>query len=172
MVDVTDISIHRANQGQLSVHGTQYEAVHCLNIPLHQKNALLPNAAVAEVIAYSDPTTMEDAPSWLLGNLHWRDRKVPLVSLEAITGDDVAAKTGPRIAVLNTLNSNPKVPYVAILLQGIPSLILIQSKNINWDVKNDASGDASVAGYVELESGYAFIPDIDTLEQRIERLHV
>lgn len=172
MVDVTDLSIHRGNQGQLSVHGKQYQAVHCLKIPLYQKNALLPNAAVAEVIAYNEPDAVSDGPSWLLGNLQWRDRRVPLVSLEAITGDDVVEKTGPRIAVLNTLNSNPKVPYIAILLQGIPSLSLVQPQNINWDGDKQSAENVSIAGYVSMESGNAFIPDIDNLEQRIEKLHV
>lgn len=172
MVDVTDISVHRANQERLSVHGKQYQAVHCLNIPLYQKNALLPNAAVAEVIAFSDPASVADGPSWLIGNLHWRDRKVPLVSLEALTGDDVIEKTGPRIAILNTLNSNPKVPYIAILLQGIPSLTLVQPQNINWDEDKQSAEKVSIAGYVKMESGNAFIPDIDNLEERIEKLHV
>lgn len=171
MVDITDISIHRGNQGQLSVHGEHYQAVHCLNIPLHEKNALLPNAAVAEVIAYHEPDTVVDGPSWLLGHLQWRDRKVPLVSLEAATGDDVIEKTGPRIAVLNTLNSNPKVPYIAILLQGIPSLTLVQPKKVSWDDTNQPGQNSSIAGYVKLEEGSAFIPDIDNLEDRIEKLH-
>lgn len=171
MVDVTDLSIHRANKGSMSVHGKEYQAVHCLNIPLHQKNALLPNAAVAEVIAYHDPDMVADGPHWLLGNLQWRDRKVPLVSLEALTGDGVVEKTGPRIAVLNTLNSNPKVPYIAILLQGIPSLTLIQPKNVDWD-NNESADNSSIAGHVKLEDGTAIIPDIDNLEERIEKLHV
>ena len=172
MVDVTDISIHRANKGKMSTQGEQYQAVHCLNIPLHQKSALLPNAAVAEVIAYNEPDMVADGPQWLLGNLQWRDRKVPLVSLEALTGDDVLEKSGPRIAVLNTLNSNPKVPYIAILLQGIPSLTLIQPKNISWDDDKQAIENNSIAGYVKLEEGTAIIPDIDNLESRIEKLHV
>ena len=172
MVDITDISIHRANKGQVSVHGKEYQAVHCLSIPLHNKNVLLPNAAVAEVIAYSEPDMVADGPNWLLGNLQWRDRKVPLVSLEALTGDDVVDKNGPRIAVLNTLNSNPKVPYIAVLLQGIPSLTLVQPENVKWDEGQKIQGNNSVAGYVTLEDGTALIPDIDNLEQRIEKLHV
>lgn len=172
MVDITDISIHRANKGQMSAQGKEYQAVHCLNIPLHNKNALLPNAAVAEVIAYSEPNMVADGPNWLLGNLPWRDRKVPLVSLEALTGDDVVEKDGPRIAILNTLNSNPKVPYIAILLQGIPSLTLIQPQNVKWDEEKEVQNNSSVVGYVSMEDGTAIIPDIDNLEERIEKLHV
>lgn len=171
MVDVTDISIHTGNQGQMSVHGKEYQAVHCLNIPLHEKNALLPNAAVAEVIAYNQPDAVADGPNWLLGNLQWRDRKVPLVSLEAATGEDLVEKSGPRIAVLNTLNSNPKVPYIAVLLQGIPGLTLVQPTNITWDETGE-SGNSSIAGSVKMENGNAIIPDIDNLEERIEKLHV
>lgn len=172
MVDITDISVHLGNKGQMSVHGEKYQAVHCLNIPLYNKNALLPNAAVAEVIAYSEPDSVSDGPSWLLGNLQWRDRKVPMISLEAATGDDAFEITGPRIAVLNTLNSNPKVPYIAILLQGIPSLTLVQPRNIDWDEATSSADTSSIAGFVKTEDVTAFIPDIDNLESRIEKLHV
>jgi chemosensory pili system protein ChpC len=172
MVDVTDLSIHRAGKEKLTVQGEEFRAVHCLSIPLNDSNALLPNAAVAEVVAYNEPEPVNDAPNWLLGNLQWRDRKVPLVSLEAATGKDNAEKTGPRIAVLNTLNSNHKVPYIAILLQGIPSLTLVHPNNLKWDETNQSQGNGTIAGYIALQNGSAMIPDIDNLEQRIENLHV
>ena len=33
---------------------------------------LLPNASVAEVITYSLPEPVPDAPSWLYGRIRWR----------------------------------------------------------------------------------------------------
>ena len=68
MVDITDLSIHLGNQGQVSVHGDQYQAVHCLNIPLHQMNALLPNAAVAEPITNRMKLPMDLTGYWVIYN--------------------------------------------------------------------------------------------------------
>ncbi|MGD8525134.1 MAG: chemotaxis protein CheW [Thioalkalispiraceae bacterium] len=172
MADITDISIHRAGKDQKALQGKEYQAVHCLKIPLHNNSALLPNAAVAEVIAFNEPDPISDAPSWLLGRMQWRDRQVPLVSLEAAAGSDVIEKTGPRIAVLNTLNSNPRVPYIAILMQGIPSLLVIKPETLNWDDGKTSEQSQSVSGYIEMDGDTTMIPNIDNLEERIEKLHV
>ena len=39
---------------------------------------LLPNATISEVLSYSPPEPVEDAPDWLLGRLRWRGRAVRL----------------------------------------------------------------------------------------------
>ena len=51
----------------VALPGRRLDAIHCLLIPLHKETMLLPNAAVAEVIAYSDPESIPDAPDWLHG---------------------------------------------------------------------------------------------------------
>ena len=90
----------------VALPGRRLEAVHCLLIPLHKETMLLPNAAVAEVIAYSDPETIPDAPDWLQGWLSWRDRKVPLISFEVASGRKMSTdKLGKRIAVLKDRKS-------------------------------------------------------------------
>ena len=153
----------------VALPGRRLEAVHCLLIPLHEETMLLPNAAVAEVIAYSEPETIPDAPDWLMGWLAWRDRKVPLISFEAASGrvipDDFQ---GSRIAVLNTLNSNPRVPYIALLIQDIPKLHLVQPDSITE--RDDAEPRQSVAGQLLADGEPVLVPDLDDLELRVERL--
>ena len=153
----------------VALPGRRLEAVHCLLIPLHEETMLLPNAAVAEVIAYSEPETISDAPDWLLGWLSWRDRKVPLISFEIASGrkipDDIQ---GNRIAVLNTLNSNPRVPYIAVMIQDIPKLHLIQPDSVTD--RDDVEPRQSVAGQLLADGQPVLVPDIDDLEMRVERL--
>jgi chemosensory pili system protein ChpC len=153
----------------VALPGRRLEAVHCLLIPLHEETMLLPNAAVAEVIAYSEPETIPDAPDWLMGWLAWRDRKVPLISFEAASGrvipDDFQ---GSRIAVLNTLNSNPRVPYIALLIQDIPKLHLVQPDSITE--RDDAEPRQSIAGQLLADGEPVLVPDLDDLELRVERL--
>jgi chemosensory pili system protein ChpC len=153
----------------VALPGRRLEAVHCLLIPLHEETMLLPNAAVAEVIAYSEPETISDAPDWLLGWLSWRDRKVPLISFEIASGrkipDDIQ---GNRIAVLNTLNSNSRVPYIAVMIQDIPKLHLIQPDSVTD--RDDVEPRQSVAGQLLADGQPVLVPDIDDLEMRVERL--
>ena len=149
--------------------GRRLEAVHCLLIPLHEETMLLPNAAVAEVISYAEPETIPDAPDWLLGWLTWRDRKVPLISFEVASGRTVPDDLeGNRIAVLNTLNSNPRVPYIAVLIQNLPKLHLIQPDSLS--ARDDAEPRQSVAGQFIADGEPVLVPDVDDLEMRVERL--
>ncbi len=153
----------------VALPGRRLEAVHCLLIPLHKETILLPNAAVAEVIAFSEPETIPDAPDWLQGWLHWRDRKVPLISFEVASGRKMSAEMqGQRIAVLNTLNSNPRVPYIAIMIQDIPKLFLVQPDTLKE--RNDANPRPSIAAQLVAEGEPVIVPDLDDLEQRVERL--
>ena len=168
MSNVTDISKARKQTGQIAVQGKQYEVLHCLKIPLENEVALLPNAAVAEVISYTPLESAHDAPDWFLGHINWRDRRVPIISLEIASGRTASKSEGGRIAVLNTLNSNPKVPYIAVKLQGIPSLTLLRPGSLEWEQTDERP---SVIGSVYVDSELAMIPDIDALEQRLEKLH-
>src|SRR5690606_40453141 len=53
-----------------------------LLLPLADRTLLLPNVAVAELIAYQTPQEIAHAPDWLLGRIIWRDLSLPLVSFE------------------------------------------------------------------------------------------
>ncbi len=148
-------------KGISSVHSK--DTLHCLLIPLQGVKILLPNTAVAEVIAYVTPESVENAPDWLLGNIIWRDEKVPLLSFELLVGEQ--ERSVQRIAVLNTLNGNPDLPYMALSIQGIPQLRLIQEAGIvvtEMDSKTDA-----VAASIDFAGESVLIPDLDDLEQKL-----
>ena len=161
MVETTD----------LSTTGTQLDAIHCLTIPLDNETVILPNTAIAEVIGYTAPEAVSDAPDWFLGHINWRDKRVPLVSFESASGHDVAEpKKNSRIAILNTLNGNAQLPYVAIMSQGIPSLALVNQETIN--AKDSASTRQAISAFVEHDGQEVIIPNLDELEQRVLRLHL
>ena len=145
-------------------------AIHCLTIPLHDEVALLPNSAIAEVIAYKAPIPVDDAPDWFLGHIEWREKRVPIISYEAVSGKEVsAAVKNSRIAVLNTLNGNVQLPYVGIISHGIPSLAIVQEQGLE-DKGSSSEERPAVGAYVELGGIEALIPNIDEIEQRLIRL--
>lgn len=142
-------------------------SVHCLGIPLLQVSLLLPNAAIAEVIGYSDADPIEGAPPWLLGRLSWRDRAVPLISYESVMGVE-NVRYGSRIAILNTLNRNSRVPYIALIMQDIPSLLRIKEESI--EARAVDTKFQSVSAYVTVDGNSYIIPDLDELEKRVENV--
>jgi len=146
--------------------------VHCLTIPLNNETALLPNSAIAEVIGFKESTPIDDAPEWFLGYIEWREKRVPLISFESISGKELtAAKANSRICVLNTLNGNAQIPYVGILSQGIPSLAIVQEQGLE-DKENPDENRPAVGAFVEVGGAEALIPDIDEIEQRLTRLNL
>ena len=92
-------------------------------LPLHDTSLLLPNISVFEVIGYRDPDPVVNAPSWLMGSINWRERKLPIISFEYFVHKE-AAESGyrSRIAVCHNLQSNPQVPYIGIMCSSIPRL--------------------------------------------------
>ena len=162
MVDTADIIA----SGQVSGN------IHCLTIPIQDEIILLPNAAITEVIGYKEPESLKDAPEWFLGYLNWRDKRVPVVSFEAVTGrENFPPRRNSRIIVMNTLNGNTQLPYIAILSQGIPSLALIQEQGIK--VKESADDSRmSIKQFAEVGGLDVIIPDIDDLESRLLKLNL
>lgn len=167
MADITYLQTASASAPQA---GSRASAVHCLLLPMRDRPLLLPNAAVAEIVAYSKPEPLADAPDWLLGMVGWRDQHVPLISFEAAMGEGVVSPGAvSRIAVLNTLNGNTRLPYVAVLTQSIPQLRLVNDDNIAPHA--GAAAQPSVAAVIEVNGEVVVVPDIDDLERRVERLH-
>lgn len=160
-----------ANTKDIVASGKSSGVIHCLTIPLHEETALLPNAAIAEVIAYKRATPIDDAPEWLLGFFEWREKKVPLISFEAVSGKNIEeAKKNSRIAVLNTLNGSVQLPYIGILSQGIPSLAIVQEEGLK-DKSDAGEKRASVSAFVELGGIDVVIPNLDDIERRLKQLN-
>lgn len=171
MGDITYIDPGRKKITELAAGHS--DAIHCLLISISDETILLPNAAVAEVIGYTKPEPLDGSPNWFLGRVAWRERLVPLISLEIATlaADSANLKQGgTRIAVLNTLNANPNVPYIGIVSQGIPRLNVIHSADIST-VETLPGKRSSIAEIASVNGQEVIILDIDDLENRILSIH-
>ena len=147
----------------------QLQEVYSLMIPTVRGNILLPNSNVAEIVPFSNVelfADMDDKPNWFLGHLYWRGQEIPLVSIDVIRGEsDPQANKRSRVAVAHTLNKNRELPYIAIVVQGIPRLSHVNPENIKY-IDNDAISEAEKM-HVSVDSIDASIPDLDKLEEMI-----
>ena len=170
MSEGTDIA-KSGTAGMTAAQRKQFEAVHSLLLPINKELLLLPNAAVAEVIAFVQPEAINDAPEWLLGIMNWRERRIPLISFESISDGEIGSvHKNCRIAILNTLNGSDRVPYIGVLTQGLPSLQVVRPSSIQYTDK-PTEPRQSIKAYVNLNGVAAVIPDIDDLESRIQKIH-
>ncbi|WP_349971148.1 chemotaxis protein CheW [Pseudomonas caspiana] len=132
-----------------------------LILPLSDRNLLLPNVAVAELIDYQDCSADSDAPDWYLGPISWRQRNLPLLSFEAACGGRTLVGGRARIVVLNALGGRDELKFIALLTQGIPRSCKVDNQLSYVDVPLDALELAAV----QIGETVAKIPDLVGLEQ-------
>jgi chemosensory pili system protein ChpC len=138
-------------------------------IPLHGARLILPNTAIAEIVPYSEPEPLEDAPAFLLGRMSWRGQEIPLISFEAVCGKDAPAlNPRARLAVLNTLNGNAALPFFAVLTQGIPQLLQVSEANLQ-PIGHETLLSPMTLCQVLVNGEPAVIPDLDALESELLR---
>ena len=58
--------------------------LHCMLVPTGEETLLLPTSVMAEVIDFQPPRPTEEAPPWLLGEVDWENRQVPVFSFDAL----------------------------------------------------------------------------------------
>jgi chemosensory pili system protein ChpC len=138
-----------------------------LLIPLHEKQLLLPNVTVAEIIPYRAPTAISEHASWLLGQLEWRNIHIPVLSYEILNGASIPPVEGARLAVVNGTGLNRNLPFYAILIQGIPKLAHVKEDDI-VTVEAMHSGPYDQMA-VSLLGEQAMIPDLDMIENELLR---
>ncbi|UVE18132.1 chemotaxis protein CheW [Pseudomonas sp. LS44] len=132
-----------------------------LLLTLADRTLLLPNVAVAELIPYRAPQVSVGMPAWFVGQVAWRDLSLPLLSFEAASDGEAHIHSGVRVAVLNALGGRPQVKFIALLVQGIPRALKIDSSL--------ARADAPLAPLeleaVTLGGEVVKVPDLVALEQ-------
>lgn len=146
------------------------ESVRSLWLPLQNMNLLVPNVAVAEVLDYRPLDVVEGGPDWLLGCLHWRDKKLPLISIERLCGYSLPqGERGSRISILNSVNAETDLPFYAMITASIPRLF-----NADADALGDSMAAArtlpdTVADCVQIGSEEALIPDLTVIQTLVEK---
>ena len=128
---------------------------------------LLPNATIAEVLSFSEPDPIADAPDWLLGRIRWRGWQLPLVGFSRFTGTGHdEGGLGSKVIVLKALGGDPKHPYIALLTQGFPRLVTVAESALQAVDDSDELPEGVLAR-VRLNEEEALLPDLAALEQHV-----
>lgn len=138
-------------------------------IPCGSLQLLLPNAAVAEVTDYRQPTPLSgERPGWLLGTVAWRQRSLLVLDPELLLGGSVREIGGrARIAVCNTLSPDATRPFLGLLCRRIPRLVRVTEEALE-PLSAPEGGDAlPVHHWVRVRDEQALIPDLDRLQELV-----
>ena len=141
-----------------------------LLLELTDRTLLIPSVALAEVINRCPLEPRPGMPAWYLGEIIWRDLRVPLISFESLSSgvppeDD---PEGARIAVFNALGEYADFRFLALRLKSIPSPVKIE-QNL------PSAGEPLLP--LELDSVYIGddlmkIPDMRAVEHKLEEIGV
>lgn len=142
---------------------TQSQQIRGVLISLPDNKILLPNTTVCEIITYITPEAVENKPNWYIGALRWKGYRLPLVSYSLIAGLSKESLTGAKVAILKALSGDVKMPYYAILTQGFPRLVNIESNQILDDKEN--SSEFYYSAYLDNDS--ITVPKLDKVEEII-----
>lgn len=151
--------------------------IHSQLIATQNRNLLLPNTAIAEIVRYAEPQPVDNAPEWLLGTMVWRGLRIPVVSYERASGEAATEPgSGARLAVLNGVHSGALLQFYAVVIRNNPRLL----KVLRDDIRKESGSDHEKfqLQQVIVNNVTAIIPDLAALEQLIcnagiqtERVH-
>lgn len=133
-------------------------------IPVTGGRILLPNATVAEVITYSTPEKIPNAPLWLLGRLSWRGWRLPLFSFSMLSGAvKEESLSNAKVAVLKALGGHAKMPFLAMLAQGFPRLTTV-TPDLLIPTGDESEHPPGVHAHVLVRDDQAVIPNLGQIE--------
>jgi chemosensory pili system protein ChpC len=149
------------------------DELYSLLVPLAATRLILPRACVAEVVSFTPELRVtDDAAPWLLGSLEWNGREIPVISFEGACGLEFSLPTGRvRAVVVRCLGTQLEAGHFALVTQGFPQLVRVNSAVLEPDPSSGWSDRSPVICQLRMINQRPVIPDLEQLEHMIaERL--
>jgi chemosensory pili system protein ChpC len=144
------------------------EELYSLLVPLADDRLIIPRACVAEVVRFSKPDQEPGSQNWMLGNVNWNGRELPVVAFEGTIGKDIPAVTGrTRIVVFYGSSGQLKSGFFGILTQGFPQLVRVNREVLKLDSTEGWPDGAPVLCRVKMINEYPLVPHLEKLESML-----
>lgn len=141
------------------------EELYSLLVPLAEDRLIIPRACVAEVVRYSKPAQEPGSQNWMLGNINWNGRELPVVAFEGTIGKDIPAVTGrTRIVVFYGSTGKLRSGFFGVLTQGFPQLVRVNREVLKLDSTEGWPDGAPVLCRVKMINEYPLVPHLQKLE--------
>lgn len=145
------------------------ESVYAVVVQIQGDFLLLPSAAVSEVTALDRfEAAAADAPPWLAGWHATAERRIPVLSFEALCGQArPEAGKRSRLVIVHPIGARVGSGSFALLAQGHPHLISINRGTIGAVGLLASDRDELVLSRVRMAGQEAVIPDLEQIETRL-----
>lgn len=141
----------------------------CLLLPMAGPPAIVPNAAVAELITQQDVIPGEDTPDWFLGMGTWRGIEIPLIAFDRLCEErPEAPRTFGRYVVLFGLERDGAPAYYGLRIDALPRAETIDGERL---VRADGPAHDSpyVAARARVRDRDCLVPDFEALGRAVSR---
>lgn len=141
--------------------------IKCLLLPLAGAPLILPNTAIAEIIAHQDISANDDTPDWFLGTTGWRGGEIPLIDFERLCGDrdDAARENSGHFAVLHGIGATHSLGFYGLRIESLPRTETANPERLRPDP--DAEASDFIAARARVDSRECAVPDLDALERMV-----
>ncbi len=141
------------------------EELYSLLIPLEGERLIVPRACVAEVVRFSQLEHEPGTEDYMLGNLMWNGRSLPVASFEGSMGKDIPSVTGrTRIVIFVASGGALKSGYFGVLTQGFPQLVRVNRDVLRFESDEGWPEESPVYCRVKMINEFPLIPNLDRLE--------
>lgn len=158
---------------QAAATGAGNEQVHGQLIPLDAGAILLPNSAVLDVVSLDDLRVSTEPPSWRLGELEWRGKSLPVISVEGLLAGEVPVRIRrSRVVIINSFGDHLEDGLFGLLSQGHPHLMTLNRAAVGPHTVDEANPEMRefILGHVRIANARAFIPDLAAIELQLSTL--
>lgn len=148
---------------------TPQPAIKCLIVRLHKGSLLIPLNLMAELV--TDTALAASTHPGIEGWLAWRNRQIPVVSLESLCmAEDVASSDEGKCLILHTVSTIGGLPFVALRVQGGLNTLDILPDTLRDDHSGNVQRCPYVARQVRASHLLCFIPDLPAIEAAVAEI--
>ncbi|WGZ94709.1 MAG: chemotaxis protein CheW [Candidatus Thiothrix putei] len=141
----------------------QQPAIKSLIVRLHKGSLILPVNLMAELVTGGELTPSEHPG--VEGWLQWRNRQIPVVSLESLCMQEEAGESDEgKCLILHTVSALPSLPFIALRVQGGLNTLDILPDTLRDDHSGNVQRCPYVARQVRASHLLCFIPDLPAIE--------
>jgi len=140
--------------------------VRCLLIPIKGEQLLLPSAVIAEISPYNQPEQLDNnPPKWLLGVINWRNKRVPLLSIEEALSLPTDSTPKYCTVIVYGLELAQTMPFYAFLATDVPRTLTVTEESLT---NSNANTHRGTVFNVTLQDQTALLPDLTYLENLLK----
>ncbi len=134
-------------------------------IPIEGELILLPDVGVVESVSLEALSLMAEGPPWLIGLLPWRERRLPVVSFEGLSGRPLPPRgRRSRCVIVNGPGRFLESGLFALLTRGHPQLIGLDQRALRPGELRGNDPVQLLLARVRIGNRELVIPDLEAIE--------